>query len=69
MPNRLPPCPLCGPKKRHLPESCPEAWKRDESAPRGDLSIPNDISFADLLPPLRRIVKVLEKLVAVGKVP
>lgn len=25
MPNRLPPCPVCGPKYRHGPEACPKA--------------------------------------------
>lgn len=25
MPNRLPACPLCGPKHRHKPDACPKA--------------------------------------------
>jgi len=69
MPNRLPPCVFCASRKRHLPESCPDA---PEEAKRAFTGIRNDsggVSVADLLPPLRRIVQVFEKLVQEGKLP
>ncbi len=62
MPNRLPPCPLCGPKYRHRPDACP---KGDRSL-QGIRNGLNDVSVADLLPPLRRIVQVLEALIQSG---
>jgi len=44
MPNRLPPCPICqDPRKRHLPENCPEARKISPGAAGGILVIPNGI--------------------------
>jgi hypothetical protein len=43
MPNRLPPCSLCGGRKRHLPENCPEIRKISDLPAEGIQGIPNGI--------------------------
>lgn len=43
MPNRLPPCALCGGRKRHLPENCPEGRKFPPGGAGGIQVITNGI--------------------------
>ena len=59
-PNRLPPCPHCGPKLRHLPKNCPVLRKSEIGAPRGILVIPNGIPA--LLTSLRQARAAIDTL-------
>ena len=58
MPNRLPPCPVCGPKHRHSPAYCPAANR----ATGGLQTIRNAISSAALTLEVAR--KELREVVA-----
>jgi hypothetical protein len=61
MPNRLPPCLVCGPRKRHIPERCPAQLSRlKDRVPEGNQNDLNGIPQA--IDTLKKAIVVLEAL-------
>jgi len=59
-PNRLLPCPVCGPRKRHLPKNCPVLQKKEMDASR---DIGNGLNgIPDAIATLQKAIRILEAL-------
>lgn len=64
MPNRLPACPICGPRKRHLPENCP-ILRKTEMDGSGDIR--NGLNgIPDAIATLKRAISILEAMGRAG---